>query len=116
MALPNGGSAYQVSDGNPNAAKSLGGTILLSNTGAGLFAWTCASPPGLTGSGSSGTCAAGGAWQRPIRRKASCHRRMHHAENAQEIRPAHQDLRGLQAALHLAQEMGAGLGKRDPLL
>jgi len=37
MALPNGGSAYQVSDGNPNAAKSLGGTILLSNTGAGLY-------------------------------------------------------------------------------
>ena len=37
MALPNGGSAYQVSDGNPNAAKSLGGTILLSATGAGLY-------------------------------------------------------------------------------
>ena len=37
MAIPNGGSAYQVSDGNPNAAKSLGGTILLSNTGAGLY-------------------------------------------------------------------------------
>ena len=37
MALPNGGSAYQFSDGNPNAAKSLGGTVLLSNTGAGLY-------------------------------------------------------------------------------
>jgi len=37
MAIPNGGSAYQVSDGNPNAAKSLGGTVLLSNTGAGIY-------------------------------------------------------------------------------
>lgn len=37
MAIPNGGSAYQVSDGNPNAAKSLGGTIMLSNTGAGIY-------------------------------------------------------------------------------
>lgn len=37
MALPNGGSAYQFSDGNLNAAKSLGGTVLLSATGAGLY-------------------------------------------------------------------------------
>jgi len=37
MALPNGADAYQVSDGNPSAAKSLGGTVLLSNTGAGLY-------------------------------------------------------------------------------
>jgi len=37
MAIPNGGSAYQFSDGNLNAAKSLGGTILLSATGAGLY-------------------------------------------------------------------------------
>ena len=37
MALPNGADAYQVSDGNLNAAKSLGGTILLSATGAGLY-------------------------------------------------------------------------------
>ena len=37
MALPNGGSAYQFSDGNLNAAKSLGGTILTSTTGAGLY-------------------------------------------------------------------------------
>jgi len=28
MALPNGADAYQVSDGNPSAAKSLGGTVL----------------------------------------------------------------------------------------
>lgn len=39
-----------------------------------------------------------------------------HAEDAQEIRPAHQDLRRLQAALHLAQEMDAGLGPCPPLL
>jgi hypothetical protein len=37
MALPNGGSAYQFSDGNLAAAKSLGGTILQSATGAGLY-------------------------------------------------------------------------------
>lgn len=37
MAIPNGGSAYQFSDGNLNAAKSIGGTILLSATGAGLY-------------------------------------------------------------------------------
>lgn len=37
MALPNGGSAYQVSDGNTSAAKSLGGNTLLASTGAGLY-------------------------------------------------------------------------------
>lgn len=37
MALSNGASTYQFSDGNVDAAKSLGGTILLSNTGAGLY-------------------------------------------------------------------------------
>ena len=37
MALPNGGSTFQVSDGNTSAAKSLGGTILLSSTDAGLY-------------------------------------------------------------------------------
>ena len=37
MAIANGGSTYQFSDGNLNAAKSLGGTILLSATGAGLY-------------------------------------------------------------------------------
>ena len=37
MALSNGGSTYQFSDGNLDAAKSLGGTILLSATGAGLY-------------------------------------------------------------------------------
>ena len=42
MAIPNGGAAYQFSDGNLNAAKSLGGTILLSATGAGLYFLTTA--------------------------------------------------------------------------
>lgn len=42
MAIPNGGSAYQFSDGNLNAAKSLGGTVLLSATGAGLYFLTTA--------------------------------------------------------------------------
>ena len=37
MALANGGDAYQFSDGNLNAAKSLGGTVLTSATGAGLY-------------------------------------------------------------------------------
>ncbi len=42
MALPNGAGPYQFSDGNLNAAKSLGGTILLSATGAGLYFLTTA--------------------------------------------------------------------------
>ena len=37
MAIPHGAGPYQFSDGNLNAAKSLGGTILLSATGAGLY-------------------------------------------------------------------------------
>lgn len=37
MAIANGAGTYQFSDGNVEAAKSLGGTILLSNTGAGLY-------------------------------------------------------------------------------
>ena len=37
MALANGSGTYQFSDGNVDAAKSLGGTILLSGTGAGLY-------------------------------------------------------------------------------
>lgn len=37
MAIANGSGTYQFSDGNLNAAKSLGGTILLSATGAGLY-------------------------------------------------------------------------------
>jgi hypothetical protein len=37
MALPNGGSAYQVSDGNTSAPKLLGGNILTASTGAGLY-------------------------------------------------------------------------------
>ena len=37
MALSNGARTYQFSDGNVDAAKSLGGTILLSGTGAGLY-------------------------------------------------------------------------------
>lgn len=37
MALPNGGSAYQFSDGNLNAAKSVGGSILTFASGAGIY-------------------------------------------------------------------------------
>jgi hypothetical protein len=37
MALSNGAGPYQVSDGNEDAAKTLGGNVLLSNTGAGLY-------------------------------------------------------------------------------
>lgn len=37
MAIANGAGPYQFSDGNVNAAKSLGGTVLLSNTGAGIY-------------------------------------------------------------------------------
>jgi hypothetical protein len=37
MALANGSGTHQFSDGNVDAAKSLGGTVLLSNTGAGLY-------------------------------------------------------------------------------
>ena len=37
MAIPNGGSAYQFSDGNLNAAKSVGGSVMLFASGAGLY-------------------------------------------------------------------------------
>jgi hypothetical protein len=37
MALPNGAGPYQVSDGNVDAPKLLGGNVLLATTGAGLY-------------------------------------------------------------------------------
>ena len=37
MTIANGSGTYQFSDGNVGAAKSLGGTVLLSATGAGLY-------------------------------------------------------------------------------
>jgi len=37
MAIPNGGSAYQVSDGNVDAAKLLGGSTLTFSSGAGIY-------------------------------------------------------------------------------
>lgn len=37
MALANGAGPYQFTDGNTDAAKLLGGTILTSSTGAGLY-------------------------------------------------------------------------------
>lgn len=37
MAIPNGGSAYQFSDGNLNAAKLVGGSIMTFASGAGLY-------------------------------------------------------------------------------
>jgi hypothetical protein len=39
----------------------------------------------------------------------------HHAENAQEIRIAQQNLLGLRAAFCLAEEMGTGLGAGEVL-
>lgn len=42
MALPNGGSAYQVSDGNVDAAKLLGGPALIATSGAGIYFLTTA--------------------------------------------------------------------------
>lgn len=48
MALANGGDAYQFSDGNLNAAKSLGGTVLTSATGAGLYFLTTAITANVT--------------------------------------------------------------------
>jgi hypothetical protein len=42
MALPNGGSAYQVSDGNVDAAKSVGGSTLSFASGAGIYFLTTA--------------------------------------------------------------------------
>jgi hypothetical protein len=37
MALPKVGDGYQTTDGNTNEAKKLGGNVLLSSTGAGLY-------------------------------------------------------------------------------
>lgn len=37
MALPNGGSAYQFSDGNRDAAKLVGGSIMTFASGAGIY-------------------------------------------------------------------------------
>ena len=42
MALPNGGSAYQVSDGNVEANKLLGGPALIATSGAGIYFLTTA--------------------------------------------------------------------------
>lgn len=42
MALPNGGSAYQFSDGNRDAAKSVGGSIMTFASGAGIYFLTTA--------------------------------------------------------------------------
>lgn len=42
MAIPNGGSAYQFSDGNTNAAKSVGGSTILFANGAGIYFLTSA--------------------------------------------------------------------------
>ena len=42
MALPNGGSAYQVSDGNVEADKLLGGPALIATSGAGIYFLTTA--------------------------------------------------------------------------
>ena len=42
MALPNGGSTYQVSDGNVDAAKALGGSTLVFASGAGIYFLTTA--------------------------------------------------------------------------
>ena len=37
MAIPNGAGPYQVSDGNVDAAKLLGGNTLTASTGAGIY-------------------------------------------------------------------------------
>lgn len=42
MAIPNGGDAYQFSDGNVNAAKSVGGSTLNFSSGAGIYFLTTA--------------------------------------------------------------------------
>ncbi len=55
MALPNGGSAYQFSDGNLNAAKSVGGSTILFSNGAGIYFLTTA----ITANTTTTTAAAG---------------------------------------------------------
>lgn len=42
MAIPNGGAAYQFSDGNIDAAKSVGGSIISFASGAGIYFLTTA--------------------------------------------------------------------------
>lgn len=42
MALPNGGDAYQFTDGNRDAAKSVGGSVLTFASGAGIYFLTTA--------------------------------------------------------------------------
>lgn len=42
MAIPNGGGAYQFSDGNIDAAKSVGGSIISFASGAGIYFLTTA--------------------------------------------------------------------------
>jgi len=37
MAIPNGGDAYQISDGNTAAAKNVGGTALVFTGGGGIY-------------------------------------------------------------------------------
>jgi len=37
MAIPNGGDAYQFSDGNRDAAKSVGGSAMVFASGAGIY-------------------------------------------------------------------------------
>ena len=48
MAIPNGGDAYQFSDGNVNAAKSVGGSILNFSSGAGIYFLTTAITANIT--------------------------------------------------------------------
>jgi hypothetical protein len=42
MALPNGGDAYQFSDGNRGAAKLVGGSTITFASGAGIYFLTTA--------------------------------------------------------------------------
>jgi hypothetical protein len=48
MALPNGGSAYQVSDGNVEANKLIGGPALVATSGAGIYFLTTAITANVT--------------------------------------------------------------------
>lgn len=48
MALPGIGDGYQFSDGNTNEVKKLGGTALVSGTGAGLYFLTTAITANVT--------------------------------------------------------------------
>jgi hypothetical protein len=48
MAIPNGAGPYQVSDGNVDAEKLLGGNALVAATGAGLYFLSTAVTAGST--------------------------------------------------------------------